>query len=93
MKNEDWDAAIEEFKYVTSIDKNSAKAYGNLGVIFLIKGEIEEAEKHLKKSLDIDPSYIPALRNYQMLDELKEKIKRDPGCLAELKDKLEMGHF
>ncbi|PXF53843.1 MAG: hypothetical protein C4B56_00110 [Candidatus Methanophagaceae archaeon] len=93
MENEDWDAAIEEFKYVTSIDKNSAKAYGNLGVIFLLKGEIEEAEKHLKKSLDIDPSYIPALRNYQMLDELKEKIKRDPGCLAELKDKLEMGHF
>ncbi len=93
MENEDWDAAMEEFKYVTSIDKNSAKAYGNLGVIFLLKGEIEEAEKHLKKSLDIDPSYIPVLRNYQLLDELKEKIKRDPGCLAELKDKLEMGHF
>jgi len=93
MDNEDWDAAIEEFKYVASIDKNSAKAYGNLGIIFLLKGELEEAKKHLKKSLDIDPSYTPALINYQMLDEMKEKIKRDPGCLAEIKDKLVMGHF
>jgi len=93
MDNEDWDGAFEEFKYVASIDKNSAKAYGNLGIIFLLKGELEEAEKHLKKSLDIDPSYTPALINYQMLDELKEKIKRDPGCLAEVKDKLERGHF
>ncbi len=93
MENEDWDAAIEEFKYVASIDKKSMKAHGNLGVIYLLKGELEEAEKHLKKSLDIDPSYTPAIINYQMLDAMKEKIKRDPGCLAEIKDKLVMGHF
>jgi tetratricopeptide (TPR) repeat protein len=93
MDNENWDGAVEEFKYVASIDKSSAKAYGNLGVIYLLKGELEEAEKHLKKSLDIDPSYAPALINYQMLDAMKEKIKSDPRCLAELKDKLKMGHF
>ncbi len=61
--------------------------------LILLKGELEEAEKHLKKSLDIDPSYTPAIINYQMLDAMKEKIKRDPGCLAEIKDKLVMGHF
>jgi len=93
MDNEDWDGAIEEFKYVASVDKSSAKAYGNLGVIYLLKGELEEAEKHFKKSLDIDPSYTHAFINYQMLDAMKEKIKSDPGCLAELKDKLKMGHF
>jgi tetratricopeptide (TPR) repeat protein len=93
MDNEDWGAAIEEFKYVASIDKNSAKAYGNLGIIYLLKGELEEAENHLNKSLAIDPSYTPALINYQMLNEVKEKIRRDPGCLAELKNKIEMGHF
>lgn len=93
MDNEDWEGAIEEFKYVASVDKSSAKAYGNLGVIYLLKGELEEAEKHFKKSLDIDPSYTPAFINYQMLDAMKEKIKSAPGCLAELKDKLKMGHF
>ena len=82
MVNEDWDAAIVEFKYVASIDKASAKAYGNLGVIYLLKGEYEVAEKHLKKSLDIDPSYKPALINYRTLKKLKEKIKKDPEYLA-----------
>jgi len=93
MQNEYWDEAIEEFRYVASIDKTSAKAYGNLGVIYLLKGEYEEAEKHLKKSLDIDPSYTPALINYQMLDKLKEKMKKDPEYLAKIKDKLVMGYF
>jgi tetratricopeptide (TPR) repeat protein len=93
MGNEDWDAAIEEFKYVASIDKTSAKAYGNLGVIYLLKGEYEVAEKHLKKSLDIDPSYKPALINYRALKKLKEKIKKDPEYLAKIKNKLMMGHF
>jgi len=40
MVNEDWDAAIVEFKYVAGIDKTSAKAYGNLGVIYLLKGGV-----------------------------------------------------
>ena len=93
MENEDWDAAIEEFLYVASIDKNSAKAYGNLGVIYLLKGEYEVAEKHLKNSLDIDPSYTPALINYRALKKLKEKIKKDPEYLAKIKNKLMMGHF
>ncbi len=93
MGNEDWDVAIEEFLYVASIDKNSAKAYGNLGVIYLLKGEHEVAEKHLKNSLDIDPSYTPALINYRALKKLKEKIKKDPEYLAKIKNKLMMGHF
>lgn len=93
IESEDWDAAIEEFKYVASIDKTSAKAYGNLGVIYLLKGGYEEAEKHLKKSLDIDPSYTPALINYRALKKLKEKIKNDPEYLAQIKDKIVMGHF
>lgn len=93
MENEDWDAAMAEFKYVAEIDKNSAKAHGNLGIIHLLKGELEEAEEHFKKSLDIDSSYTPALINYQMLKKEKEKIRRDPGYLVELKDKMVSGHF
>lgn len=93
MQNGNWDEAIEEFKYVASIDKTSAKAYGNLGVIYLLKGELEEAEKHLKKSLDIDPSYKPALINYRALKKLKGRIKKDPEYLAKIKDKIVMGHF
>jgi len=93
MINDDWDAAVEEFQYVASIDNTSAKAYGNLGLIYLIKGEFTEAEKHLKKSLDIDPSYKPALANYRALKTVKKKVERDPDYLAELKDKIKTGYF
>jgi len=93
MINDDWDAAIEEFQYVASIDNTSAKAYGNLGLTYILKGEFTEAEKHLKKSLDIDPSYKPALVNYRALKKVKKKVERDPDYLANLKDKLKTGYF
>lgn len=93
MDKEDWDAAIEEFQYVTSIDNTSAKAYGNLGLAYILKGAFTEAEKHLKKSLDIDPSYKPALHNYRALKKVKKNVERDPDYLANLKDNLKTGYF
>ncbi len=65
----------------------------NQETYFELEERYEKAEKHLKKSLDIDPSYKPASINYRALKKLKEKIKKDPEYLAKIKDKLMMGHF
>jgi tetratricopeptide (TPR) repeat protein len=93
MDNEDWDAAIEEFTYVTRIDPTSEKAYSNLGTIYLLKGELGAAEKHLKKSLDIDPTYKPALINYRTLKKLKGEPGGAQGYLTKLRDTLRAGIF
>jgi tetratricopeptide (TPR) repeat protein len=89
----DLDAAIAEFKYVASIDKTSEKAYGNLGLIYLLKGELEVAEESLKKSLDIDPTYKPASLNYRALKKVKKKMMKDPEYLEKMKDKIVMRYF
>jgi tetratricopeptide (TPR) repeat protein len=89
----DLDAAITEFKYVASTDKTSEKAYGNLGLIYLLKGELEVAEEYLKKSLDIDPTYKPASINYRALKKVKKKMMKDPEYLEKMKDKIVMRYF
>ncbi|MEA2032740.1 MAG: tetratricopeptide repeat protein [Euryarchaeota archaeon] len=93
MDTEDLDGAIAEFKYVASIDKTSARAYGNLGLIYLLKGELERAEEYLKKSLDIDPAYKPASRNYRALKKIKKKMRKDPEYLEKMKAKIVRGYF
>jgi|GEM_PF-1167846 len=93
MDKGDLDAAIAEFKYVASTDKTSARGYGNLGLIYLLKGELEVAEEHLKKSLDINPAYKPASRNYRALKKIKKKMRKDPEYLDKMKDKIVMRYF
>lgn len=93
MDKGDLGAAIAEFKYVASTDKTSARAYGNLGLIYLLKGELEVAEENLKKSLDIDPAYKPASRNYRALKKIKKKMRKDPEYLEKMKDKIVMRYF
>jgi len=45
-------------------------AYFNLGRIFLKKKMYEKAREEFKKSLEIDPGYIPAAEGLELLKEL-----------------------
>lgn len=93
MADRDWGRAIEEFKYIVRIDERSEKAYGNLGVIHLLKGEFDEAKRYLKRALELDPEYPPASVNLAILDEIREEVAKDPGYLKKLEDRLLIGHF
>ncbi len=93
MKKRDWDRAIEDFKYILSIDERSEKTYGNLGLTYLLKGEFDEAEMCFNKALEINPEYLPATMNADMLDEVREKVAKDPGYLEKLNDHVIKRHF
>lgn len=93
MENDEFDPAIREFAHVASVDEHSEKAHGNLGLIYLLKGEFDKAEEHLNKALDINPTYVPALNNLLRLEEAKRMIGKDPGYLAALKKQLIIKHF
>src|SRR5215469_535231 len=41
----------------------SFSAYNLLGLIFIRRGDVEQAEASFRKALDISPSYVPALMN------------------------------
>lgn len=91
MEKGELDAAIKEFSYVASVDKRSEKARGNLGVLYLLKGDFERAREHLTKALEINPSYIPAFNNLLSLEIAK--TEKDPEFLNGLRENLVIKHF
>jgi tetratricopeptide (TPR) repeat protein len=54
------DSAIAELKNAIAIDPNMAEAYGEIGCLYIDKGQIAEAKKALDKAYDLDQDYLPA---------------------------------
>lgn len=48
-RNENYDLAIEQYKKSIQIDEQLMAAYGNLGLVFLKKGNVKEAIPFLRK--------------------------------------------
>ena len=55
MDLEDYDKAAEYFSKVAEVRPNFDAAYLNLGVISELKGDLKQAEKHYKKSVELNP--------------------------------------
>ncbi|MFC2161934.1 tetratricopeptide repeat protein, partial [Acidobacteriota bacterium] len=49
--------AIEVFKHNVNLYPNEARAHVYLGLAYEIKGETALAVKHIKKAVEIDPSW------------------------------------
>lgn len=60
MKRGQTDSAISELKKALEIDPKMGEALGQLGCLYLDKGQLEEAKKALDASYEIDPDYLPA---------------------------------
>ena len=54
------DSAITELQNAIAIDPNMVEALGELGCLYLDKGNVEEAKKYLDKAYDLDGEYLPA---------------------------------
>ena len=94
MKNKKYDLAKKELKLIVSKDKQSYKGNGNLGLLFLLEGDFDKAEKHLYRALEINPEYTPAFNNLIKLQEVKQRIKKEPEFLKELAESgIEIGYY
>ena len=60
MKRGQTDSAISELKKALEIDPKMGEAQGQLGCLYLDKGQLEEAKKALDASYEISPDYLPA---------------------------------
>ncbi|GAB4350787.1 MAG: tetratricopeptide repeat protein [Candidatus Abyssubacteria bacterium] len=56
-----YDEAISEHREVLRLDPRRATSYGDLGRIYLERGELGLALEHLNRALDIQPDLTPAL--------------------------------
>lgn len=65
IEQNNYDAAIEQFKQAIQAEPSNAEAYIWLGKAYAHKKKYEEACKQTEKAIEIDPGKIDALKNDQ----------------------------
>lgn len=75
-------AAARGFEELLTEDPNHVQTHGNLGLCYAMLGRKADAEKELKKALELDPKYTVASHNLQLLDNVTEgqSINSIPDC-------------
>ena len=72
-----YDDAEIAFQRAIDCDSNNEEAYMNLGTVYAVKREFAEAERCVKKALELDPEYAEA--NSCLNRILKDKMAGGPG--------------
>ena len=71
--------AINNIKKCISLDQNNFEALNFLGALYAKKNQLSSAESYFQKSLDINPKFVPAIKNlinsYISQNFFKEAIK------------------
>jgi hypothetical protein len=57
--------AVREFQVVIRLDPKNADATANLGLVYDLMGEEQNAEKYLKRALELDPDNPDTQRDYR----------------------------
>ena len=69
LEQGDYEEAIATFEKAAIVDRQSPKAYRNIGLAYCQMGEIEKAIHYLKRSISIDPDYTMAKMNLASIEE------------------------
>jgi protein O-mannosyl-transferase len=59
-----WQNGETLFLHAVTVTENNARAYNNLGTLYTHRGDIDSAEKQLRRAIEIDPNFADALNNY-----------------------------
>ena len=65
--------AISEFTKAAEIDPTDPTIFNNIGAIYGELGAYSEAQKYLRKALEIDPDLGPAKRQLKRIQEIIDK--------------------
>jgi tetratricopeptide (TPR) repeat protein len=98
VREGEWDQAIGLLEALLRSSPNNPKVHNLLGLALTGKGDLNEANKEFRTTLDVDPSFYPALKNLAINEltlkqpESAEKrfaaalrfAPRDPVCHAYL---------
>jgi Flp pilus assembly protein TadD len=60
VKRGQTDSAISELGKALALEPNMAEAQGQLGCLYLDKGQLAEAKAALDKAYELNPDYLPA---------------------------------
>ena len=71
MQENKWEDAEQAFRNAINMSDCLPNPQGNLGICLLMQRRFEEAERALKRALEIDKNYDLARQNLQILEEVK----------------------
>lgn len=60
-KAQDYQGAIDTYKRALELDPDNLITHYRIGYVYTQSGELDDAERHLSRSLDIDATFAPAL--------------------------------
>ena len=72
LDRDDAAGAAERFRQSAAIDPMHHQSWGNLGAALLNMGQLDEGERALRRSLELDPDYAFARFNLEALRRLRE---------------------
>jgi len=85
------DQAISTFKNGLSTDPQNTVLLNVIGATYSLKGEFDQADDYLLKSLQIDPGFVPARKNlaisyfnlgkYDLAATEFQRLMNEPGDL------------
>jgi len=92
LRNRDWHEPLRMYLEIISQTKQSFRAHNNAGVEYFRSGDLIKAEQYFRSSLEIQPTYAPAINNlgviYRRRDDIAEAerlykaaIQADPDYL------------
>jgi len=81
-KAQDMQGALDTYKRALDLDDRNPITHYRLGYVYVHTDRFEEAEEHLSRSLELDPSFMPAVatRAYvfrRMGDNMDPGVERD----------------
>lgn len=70
------DEAAAQYTRVLELKPDHTRAHNNLGTLLVKKGEVVEALRHFAKALTLDPNYETARKNFLILNEQLEILRK-----------------
>jgi|GEM_PF-577049 len=67
LKKGHFDEALTSFEKTISLNKNHGAALNNIGALFAINGDIENAVLILQRAIELYPDYLDATHNLKMI--------------------------
>jgi len=78
-----WEEAGEAFQQSIEMSDCLPQPWGNLGTCFIMQERYDEAERALKRAIEIDPKYTIAKQNLSALPEIRRKGPPDIVAMSE----------
>ena len=82
LLNGSFTEAVAGFTRVLELQADHVQSHGNLGVTYAALGDRDNALKHLRKAIQLDPEYEPAINNLRFVLAMSagERLVPDAMC-------------